>query len=331
MAPTLATPAVSVIIPAYHPGETLLSCLRSLEDQTATEPFEVILVESSGDDTPARVREGFPWVRVLAFSERKYCGEARNLGIAQAQGDVIAFLDADCTAGRNWIEEILKAHRAGHSVVSGAVENGSRDSLTGWAYYFAEFSQWIPRGFEGPARDIAGCCLAMDRATFEQHGPFLEGTYCSDTAFQWKMGRAGIRAHWTPSVRVAHHLTRRGLGAFLSHEVRHGRSFAAVRTREERASGARRAARVVGTPLLPLLLFCRIFARVVGARRLFLPFLLASPLVLLGVAAWSWGELLGYLTAAGSGAGKWQRTQGEAFPAEAEALGDSAGPGRRGG
>ena len=290
-----ANPVLSVIIPSYHPGETLAACLCSLQGQATSQSFEVILVDSSGDAAPALVRERFPWVKVLAFPERKYPGEARNLGIAQARGEIIAFLDADCTADRGWVEEILKVHRAGHPVVSGAVENGSRESLVGWAYYFAEFSQWMPGGSRGLVRDIAGCCLSIDRAVFRKCGPFLEGTYCSDTAFQWRIGREGIRAHFFPSIRVAHHLTGCGVGAFLAHEVLHGRSFANVRVREEAISGWRRAALLLAAPLLPFVLFGRIFARVMRTGKLVSRFLAASPLVLLGVAAWSWGEFLGYL------------------------------------
>ncbi|HWO41016.1 MAG TPA: hypothetical protein VNO43_04355 [Candidatus Eisenbacteria bacterium] len=47
--------------------------------------------------------------------------------------------------------------------------------------------------------------------------------------------------------------------------------------------------------MLPLLLFWRMTLRVLSARVYTKPFILASPLVFLGLVSWSWGECRGYL------------------------------------
>lgn len=144
--------------------------------------------------------------------------------------------------------------------------------------------------------EIPTCCLSLKRWVFDRYGPFLEGTYCSDTAFHWKLGRAGHRPLLDPTIRVAH-VNRARLGAFLAHEPEHGRAFATVRATEHAWSTRRRIGHALLTPLLPPLLFGRMLRRVLAGRGYVPPFVVASPLVALGLTAWSYGELLGYLGA----------------------------------
>ena len=287
-------PLVSVIIASWNAGETIAGCLESVLNQQTDAGFEVILADSSTDRTPDLVRERFPAVRLLHFPERKFCGSARNAGFAAARGEIIAFLDADCRARPNWIEEIVAAHRDPRSAVQGAVENGAPESLVSWAYYFSEFSLWLPGGRPRPIRELVGCCLSVKRQALERHGLFLEGSYCSDTAFQWRLEQVGERPLFCPDIRVAH-LTTYDLAGFLKHEVRHGADFARVRVREQRLPALRRALLAVQMPFLPLLLFLRICRRVVRSDADTTRFVQVSPLVLAGATAWSLGEFTGYL------------------------------------
>ncbi len=85
---------VSVVIPCYNAapfiGETIQSVLR----QTRAVD-EVIVVDDGSTDDSARVAESFGRpVRVIRQANRGECG-ARNRGIGEAKGDIIAFLDAD--------------------------------------------------------------------------------------------------------------------------------------------------------------------------------------------------------------------------------------------
>lgn len=288
-------PLVSVVVAAYNAAGTIGECLRSLERAEARGECEVIVVDSSTDGTAAIVAREFPSVRLFTFGERRYPGSARNFGVGQARGEVIAFTDADCVVAGGWLRRIIEAHRGALPVVGGAVDNASRDSYVGWAYYFCEFSQWMPGAPEGFKGEIPTCCLSMKRAAFDAYGPFLEGTYCSDTAFHWKLQRAGFRPLFVPAIQVAHQY-RGGVGSFLRHSVFHGKSFGRVRTSEHGLSRGARALFALRTLYLPLLQFALTARRVFGGGLYVREFLRTSPLVFLGIAAWSWGELTGYLS-----------------------------------
>lgn len=291
----MKSPTVSVVVPSYNARATIADCLRALEAQAAREQCEIIVVDSSTDGTAALVAESFPSVRLFALPERSFPGSARNFGISRARGEIIALTDADCVVAPGWLSRIVEEHRGPAPVVGGAVDNGSPDSYAGWVYYFCEFSQWMPRAGAELVDDIPTCCLSMKRAVYDAYGPFLDGTYCSDTAFHWKLRRDGHQPRFVPAIKVSHQY-RGSLLSLLRHEVFHGRSFGRVRTTEQRLSRRQRALFAARALYLPLLRFCQTAAHVARRSAYLKQFAVASPLVLLGHAAWSFGELRGYLS-----------------------------------
>jgi len=285
---------LSVVIASYRAQGTIEACLGSLEKQSRR-VFEIIVVDSGLDGTAEIVARNFPHVRLLASAERKYPGDARNIGVRHSSGEIIAFLDADCVADVNWAREILLAHQEPDPVVGGAIDNANPESYVGWAAYFCALSQWMPGGEPRHMTEVPTGCLSLKRWAFERFGPFLEGTYCSDTAFNWRAGPDGFPPLFCPSIRVFH-MNFSKLSRFLPKQVMHGRAFATVRMREQRLPRWKTAVLGLGSPLLPFLLFARILERVLRNRRYLRRFVTASPMVLLGLAAWSWGECAGYWT-----------------------------------
>ena len=91
-------PSISVIVPVYQAEKFLHRCLDSVARQTFSD-WELILVDDGSTDGSAALCDRFAAKdnRVRVFHRKKNQGvsEARNLGINEAKGDYIAFLDAD--------------------------------------------------------------------------------------------------------------------------------------------------------------------------------------------------------------------------------------------
>jgi GT2 family glycosyltransferase len=283
-----------VIIVSYRPGRMLTSCLESLREQKTDHIFEVILVDSSGDGTDGLVEERFPWVRGVYREGRLYPGEARNLGVSLARAEVIAFIDSDCTAAPNWVDEIIKAHQSHFPAVGGAISNGDSDSYVGWAAYFTEFSRWMPGNPGGWQEDIAAANMSYRREIFDELGPFIEGTYCSDTDFHWRMKDAGHRLLFVPSILIRHHSIE-DLGVFLRHEFFHGRNFARVRVAGRNFSLSGRIFYTLVSPLIAVKLCLRTAWFNLRNRMYLGPFLKTAPLTAAGLVFWTAGEAVGYL------------------------------------
>ncbi len=286
-------PLLSVIISSYNSGYLLEGCLESLRNQKTDEYVETIVVDSSPDTVTGGVRERFPEVRWYRFPERKFCGDARNFGLSVSQGEIVAFIDADCRAEPDWIDNILQAHRSPHLAIGGAIANGNPDSFIGWAGYFCEFSQWMPHTPPKSLRDIAGANMSYKRKAFEIFGLLIEGTYSSDTEFHWRLVRNGHYLQFVPSIRISHHNLDR-FGKFLRHEFEHGRSFATVRINSQDFSEFKRGIYVIFSFLIPLWLFFKIGLTNLINRIYLFHFLKVLPLLILGLIFWSLGELVGY-------------------------------------
>lgn len=285
---------VSVILASRNARATVVPCLEALRAQRTSVPFEVIIADSSTDGTDELIRSRYPEYRLLHFAERKFPGDARNLAIAQAHGEIYAFLDMDCTAAPDWVEQIWRAHASGRPSIGGVVENGTPMSTVGCAAYLIEFTQWMPQGAPRDMEEIPTCNLSIRRDAFERLGPFLEGTYCSDSAFHWRLAREGGSARLEPSIRVAHTNITDG-GHFLRHEFFHGRSYARVRSRQHEFSIWKRLLYGAGSILLPPLLYWRIAERCLRHGRYRAELVRSTPLVFMGLCCWALGETRGYL------------------------------------
>lgn len=88
-------PAVSVIIPCYNHGHYLPCAVNSVLAQTFTD-WEAIIVDDGSTDDTRQVAAQFtdPRVRYI-YQENRGLSAARNTGIRAAQGEYLAFLDAD--------------------------------------------------------------------------------------------------------------------------------------------------------------------------------------------------------------------------------------------
>jgi len=284
---------LSVIIASYNSRNTIGACLASLERQPGPDGFEIIVIDSSTDGTAEFVEQYFPDVSVFHFAERKFCGDARNIGISLARGKVIAFVDADCLVAVNWVEEILSAHESAALALGGAIANGNPDSYVGWAAYFTEFSKWMPGTPAKMMPDIAAANMSYKKEALEKYGKFIEGTYCSDTEFHWRLAREGHGLGFTPSIMVSH-CNIDHLGKFLRHEIFHGQSFARVRSRAQGFSRWKRIAYLLFIPFVTIKIFLQIGWKNLTNRVYLKHFIKTLPLVTLGVICWSLGEAIGY-------------------------------------
>lgn len=107
----MAEPRVSVIVPVYNAEQTIGPCIESLLDQDfPKDRLEIIVVDNkSTDGTKDRVQRYDVKYTVEREIQTSYA--ARNRGIREAVGEVLAFTDADCVADRNWLKAGLELFR----------------------------------------------------------------------------------------------------------------------------------------------------------------------------------------------------------------------------
>jgi glycosyltransferase involved in cell wall biosynthesis len=89
-------PRFTVVIPTYNRAEALRHTLRSVVDQSFHD-FEVVIVDDGSTDNTKAVVEQFADSRIRYFWTNNSGGPAtpRNVGVSEATGEWIAFLDSD--------------------------------------------------------------------------------------------------------------------------------------------------------------------------------------------------------------------------------------------
>lgn len=104
-------PLVSVVIPVYCAQSYLQDCMESLLRQSY-DRMELILVDDGSTDGSGaicdRYAERYKNIRAV-HQENRGVSAARNAGTALAQGDYIAFVDADDTVEEKYIEDLVHA------------------------------------------------------------------------------------------------------------------------------------------------------------------------------------------------------------------------------
>lgn len=124
---------ISVIVPTYNCKEKLAALLNSLRAQTFdAERFEIIIVDDGSCDGTAEMAWGFEKGKPqLTYTriENSGPGIARNIGASMAAGSILAFIDGDCIASPNWVEQIYRLFevtpelQVAHGPVNSSVPN----------------------------------------------------------------------------------------------------------------------------------------------------------------------------------------------------------------
>lgn len=101
-------PSVTVVVPVYNVEAYLRPCLDSIEQQTFRD-FEAILVNDGSTDGCLPILQEYVERNenfLLIDQENKGLGEVRNVGIRQARGEYIAFVDSDDILRKDYLERM---------------------------------------------------------------------------------------------------------------------------------------------------------------------------------------------------------------------------------
>ena len=286
----------SVIIPSYNQKHVIFDALESVLRQKTNFPYEIIVVESSGDDTAELIRKRYPSVRVLELGERAFPGTARNKAIVQANGHYLAFTDTDCLVHENWLQQLIDSHRRGYQVVGGMVRNGTPNSIPGTVDYLLEFSDLIKPQESTDNTHFGTCNLSIEKTIFDEHGMFIDQVKGSDSLYCRRIKEQGVELFHQPEA-IIWHRNRTDFKKILKNQYELGYGAAINRHRYH----LKGKVFVTYPALIPLLPFVRMLA--IGNRlrksstRDLGKFLALSPLIFFSLLRYTQGFIQGRKTA----------------------------------
>lgn len=100
----------SVIVPAYNAEKYIGDCIRSVQDQTY-QYWELLIINDGSTDSTARICNAYAGgdsrIKVIT-KPNGGVSSARNMGLDNAKGDIITFVDSDDTIASSMLERIVQ-------------------------------------------------------------------------------------------------------------------------------------------------------------------------------------------------------------------------------
>jgi cellulose synthase/poly-beta-1,6-N-acetylglucosamine synthase-like glycosyltransferase len=223
-------PPVTVIVPVRNGEPTIEPLLESLQRlDYDRKKVEVIVVDGNSTDKTRDIVKKYP-VK-LVVERKKGLNTARNTGIRNSNGEIIAFTDCDCVVPSNWITKIVENFKDSQvSCVGGSAKGVCIDFISEYADnsivpLMPFFEKREELNMVKPfLRHPAGCNMAFRRKVTEEVGCFDENIQYGfdEVEFTERVCRAGYKMVLDPNVLVWHK-HRSTLKEFLKQNFRYGR------------------------------------------------------------------------------------------------------------
>jgi GT2 family glycosyltransferase len=217
--PKIENSLVSVIILNYNDIEHIENCLDSVF-KTIGCKFEVLLVDNaSTDGSSLNCKKKFPQIRLYQNKENLAMA-GRNIGIDNANGDYIVFLDSDATVDPCWLENLIKSYLThGQGLYQGKIletnnpqiigSSGNLLNIFGFGYARGNGENDIGQyeNFEQISFPV-GACLFSSLETIKKIGYFDESNLLylmyDDVDYGWKALTLGIFSFYEPKSIIYH-------------------------------------------------------------------------------------------------------------------------------
>ena len=214
---------VSIIIPALNEEKNIGRCLDSLVGMNYPKLFfEVLVIDNGSSDKTLAIAESYKSKMAITVITTPGATIAvlRNIGAATSKGEILAFIDADCTVSSNWINNALP-YFEDYSI--GAV--GSNVNIP-------ENSTWVAKAWDinlSKNRKLGvteclptGNLIVAREAYLKTHG-FNENLITNeDYDFCYRLRQQELKVFSDPEISVIHWGAPKNLIEFYRREVWHG-------------------------------------------------------------------------------------------------------------
>jgi len=212
----MAAPSVSVVVVSHGRPESLMWCLSALAGQ-AYEPYEIVVVADLAACAYVSESHFAGRLKLVPFEEQNIAA-ARNKGVAEAAGEIIAFVDDDAAAEPLWLRNLVAGFGLPEVVCAGGYVRGRNGISFQWtARQVDETGHATPLAAVGdrpfvpevPAERAVkteGTNMAVRRDVLVALGGFDEGFhfFLDETDLNLRLAQAHHKTALCPSAEVHH-------------------------------------------------------------------------------------------------------------------------------
>lgn len=224
---------LSIIIVTWNAKQYLQHCLSSINKFTRDLAYEIIVVDNGSEDGSIQmVKDSYPGVKLIENSKNLGFAAANNIGAAQAQGEILCFLNDDIELTENSLkigfDEVTADNSIGVLGYHLKFPDGShQDSvrrypklidqimvLTKLHNFFSKskiVSYYLCKDFDYTRRQeveqVMGACMFIPRIVFNKVGGFDERYFVwfEEVDLQKEIKkRLGLKTVYTPATEMIH-------------------------------------------------------------------------------------------------------------------------------
>ncbi|MBF0233901.1 MAG: glycosyltransferase [Desulfamplus sp.] len=277
---------MTIIVPVYNDAINLLNCINALKNQTYPKNFLEIIVIDNGSTSDLKNIIHDDEIKLLYELTVQSSYAARNKGLLNSSGDIIAFTDSDCTPCVKWIEEGVKELQSQKAdMLSGNVRFKISEPPTGAELWDAITNMQIADNIK--QRNVSKTAnLFVNRYVFDSVGLFPQTLRSGgDVIWTGMATSAGFKLVYHANAEIEH--PARKLKALLKKQFRVGLGQAAIL----QSLNARKRMKQIALRILPLRL--RSIQRMLDNKRI-----KVSSILLLRV--WLAAHLCRFITVSGN-------------------------------
>ena len=233
MTPPVPRPGqVSVIVVNYKGADDTITCLQGLlEVDYPADQLELIVVENgSGDGSLERIRTAVPQATVIDAAANLGFAGGCNLGVSQARGEFVAFLNNDARPHPEWVKAAVAEFDADPAVAcvaskvldwEGTLVDYVDGSLTWYGMGYKREAGHVDDAAYAHPKDVlfgTGAAMFVRTEVFREVGGFDERFFMfyEDVDLGWRLNVLGHRVRYVPGSLAyhRHHVTMKKFGDY---------------------------------------------------------------------------------------------------------------------
>ena len=197
---------ISVIVPVYNEEKNIRSLIERLLDLNfPRNKYEVIVVDNNSKDNTSEIVKEFQVIYLCEKKQSSYA--ARNKGIKESKGDILAFIDGDCIPDKDWLKNAI-THFINEDVdiIAGNIILSINYSIP---LKLMDIYQLIAMGERQRNSEKEGKCaggnLIVKKETFEKIGYFDERLISGgDGEWTKRATQYGFKIRYYEDVKIYH-------------------------------------------------------------------------------------------------------------------------------
>lgn len=290
-------PSITLIVSCSIFPEQFAAFMASVEESTAVETVELVMVARQGCDYRSAVSDRFWSVRQVYIGTDESLNDARARATLLAQGDIIIYSEDHAHLRGPWVELLPELYADDAiSAIGWTIQPGNIRTVASWSGFLVEYGWWGPGVTSAAALShLPGHNCSYRRTRLVQLGADLSSYLLAEGILHWHFIKQGNKLFFTTEIQSIHYEPYTLRELWLA-DFWYGWNFASVRQKFGQWGYGRRLLFAAAIWLKPLIRWIEI-AKTPREDAFFPKFILwrcALPITVTFFAA-TLGECLGHL------------------------------------